>query len=392
MSDARNIHKDLIDASLRYFVDVNCRVNKENFCKILENFRTTKTQVKHIFPPAVIEQAYEDYLTICKEFDNKNIRITSLLFSFANNEDKSYDYDCVISGNLQKKIINLHIALNQKSFLKNALGDRDKAALASVSEFQALAQRLHSEGFITVICQQVSNELLRAIANSDIPGALRYINLGVALNKYSLTYGNTPLLLAVSKGWPHADTVISQIDNSQFNSIQINTEMQQKNVIIALIKQATIEVNCKHLWNGMTPLHIACLRGDTPLLIQLLLDKGADPKAQDASGKTPFQYLDSDYNEAKKQIILLTGDLFQNFSAIVSEAPPEHILFTATLPTRVERNRNIQEIKTLLKKNPSDSLTANKNTGNQPAFFSFQKKSEDEMIIPVPVNIKPQPF
>jgi ankyrin repeat protein len=101
----------------------------------------------------------------------------------------------------------------------------------------------------------------RLIANSSVKSALALIRRQVDVNQYDLEYGNCPLLISISKGWNHRSTDIPYEDDKE------GVISAQKNVIEALLATPNIDVNCINLQNGMTPLHIACLRGDDPDLI-----------------------------------------------------------------------------------------------------------------------------
>ncbi|WP_265014804.1 ankyrin repeat domain-containing protein [Wolbachia endosymbiont (group B) of Camptogramma bilineatum] len=41
----------------------------------------------------------------------------------------------------------------------------------------------------------------------------------------------------------------------------LNPHYNKKNIINKLLEREDLDINCIHLGNGMTPLHIACLRG-----------------------------------------------------------------------------------------------------------------------------------
>lgn len=42
--------------------------------------------------------------------------------------------------------------------------------------------------------------------------------------------------------------------------------------------------------DGNTPLHLAAMKNDAPLVIMALIEGGADPGARDGEGATPFDY------------------------------------------------------------------------------------------------------
>jgi len=47
---------------------------------------------------------------------------------------------------------------------------------------------------------------------------------------------------------------------------------------------------------GETPLHLAAFGNKTAAVVELLLERGANPKARDGKGKVPFEYAEG--NEA----------------------------------------------------------------------------------------------
>jgi hypothetical protein len=204
-----------------------------------------------------------------------------------------------------------------------------------------------------VTCMQTSTRLIISISNTEEEQVIALIGLPeLNINKYSVQYGNTAILLAISKGWNHVRT-----DTDATGVAHVNPQHTQQAIIRALLSRPDIEINCVHLLNGMTPLHIACLRGDSPELIRLLLEKGADKDARDYSGKTPFDYLDESYDNVKINIMFLTTDWIDEEarSAILQRlaaAGPRRSLVLhdyATLPTEAERATNVAAIKQMLR-------------------------------------------
>ncbi|MGL9758394.1 MAG: ankyrin repeat domain-containing protein [Wolbachia sp.] len=188
-----------------------------------------------------------------------------------------------------------------------------------------------------------NTQLMMDISNSNSKRIEYLINQTKNINKYNLRYGNNPILLSISKGYNHTDS----------NHTDPQTSLQQKNIINKLLEREDLDINCIHLNSGMIPLHIACLRGDSPELIQKLLDKGANLNAVDYYGNKPNDLLS--YSYEKVQIII------QNMTGKYKFGGKEHShiklredqSYTATLPTREERESNIQEIREILSKNSS---------------------------------------
>ncbi|MFT4314711.1 MAG: ankyrin repeat domain-containing protein [Wolbachia pipientis] len=230
-----------------------------------------------------------------------------------------------------------------------------------------------------------NTELMFDISNSSV--AKGDIEKDENINKYSLLYGNNPILLAISKGWNHInkDNYSSICDNLQkhinqgesilpqyekdlekklyiSNGIKEDKKMfnrlsglsKQKDIINKLLEREDLDINCIHLSNGMTPLHIACLRGDSPELIQRLLDKGANPDAVNYKGERPIDMIGYSYEDTQKIIENITGG--HKFKS--EEKYDENESGVATLPTRKEREDNIKVIREILRATKSRSDTS----------------------------------
>lgn len=182
--------------------------------------------------------------------------------------------------------------------------------------------------------------LAMSIAQTHTNFALKQIRAGVDVNAYNLRFGTTPLLLSIAKGWGHRETIAVREKSPDI-------EMQRP-IIEALLNSPGINVHCRFMKNGMTPLHIACLRGDDPALITLLLEHDADPLATDDLGRTPAQLTTLSYEEAQKIITNITGEGFEAYKFGLHNATrqyAENESEVATLPTRAERDKNIDVIK-----------------------------------------------
>lgn len=174
-----------------------------------------------------------------------------------------------------------------------------------------------------------NTQLMEALSMSFATQVCGLIDLGADINKYSLLYGNNPILFAVSKGWNHQDGDKLNPDNNK---------SPIKRIIEKMLEQTNLDINCIHLLNGMTPLHIACLRGDPLDLIKQLVQHGADINALDYLGKRPLDYVGLTYKEVQIQVSILTSGLSLNLFE-GNKAP------VATLPTEQDFERNSQEVK-----------------------------------------------
>ncbi|WP_160116891.1 ankyrin repeat domain-containing protein, partial [Legionella sainthelensi] len=185
-------------------------------------------------------------------------------------------------------------------------------------------------------------ELLYYIANSRTNTALRYINEGDYINDYNMVFGDTPILLALCKGWNHLEPK--------------KHPYTQRAIIEALLAKKSLEVNCIHLRNGMTPLHIACLRGDSPDLIKALLKRGADCTALDYKGRRPVEMLNIDNVERQEIIGELSGSSGNSSRVFKQYDQPSKNLVTAKIPTSQERKQSILNIRFLLAKSSVQQL------------------------------------
>ena len=69
-----------------------------------------------------------------------------------------------------------------------------------------------------------------------------------------------------------------------------HTSILHFDVASLLIKRG-INVNQQHLFDGSTPLIVACIAGNVEArTVKLLLDNGADPFLKDVNGKTALDY------------------------------------------------------------------------------------------------------
>ncbi|STX35187.1 ankyrin repeat domain-containing protein [Legionella cincinnatiensis] len=188
-------------------------------------------------------------------------------------------------------------------------------------------------------------ELLYHIANSRTNAALHYIEEGDYINDYSMEFGYTPILLALCKGWNHVDSK--------------KHSLAQKPIIEALLAKKALEVNCIHLRNGMTPLHIACLRGDCFELIKALLKRGADCDALDYKGRKPVDMLHLSDEEMQEIIGELSGTSDSSFQVFKQYDYLSKQAKRATVPTVQERKQCILNIRYLLAKSAVQKIIPN---------------------------------
>lgn len=175
------------------------------------------------------------------------------------------------------------------------------------------------------------DQIMTPISNSNFSdlkiNLARCPDLLDLINAYSPRFGTNPLILACLKGYNHTDS-----DRDLWDS-----PGRQKDIIDKLLSIPKVDVNLPHLNNGMTPLHIVCMRGDSPELITKLIARGADVNIKDLNGKKPFEYLDMPYDEMKKVMEKLTCHEFAG----------ENKSYVATLPTQQRRISNVRAIKQL---------------------------------------------
>ncbi|WP_237398568.1 ankyrin repeat domain-containing protein [Wolbachia endosymbiont of Diaphorina citri] len=250
-------------------------------------------------------------------------------------------------------------------------------------KFQSSIPCFHLES--TNILVGENTELMFDISNSSV--AKGDIEKDKNINKYSLLYGNNPILLAISKGWNHineddysriCDNLQEHINQGELilpkyeenlerklcirNGIDADKKilkkcsglLKQRDIISKLLEREDLDINCIHLSNGMTPLHIACLRGDSPELIQRLLDKGANPDAVNYKGEKPIDMIGYSYEDTQKIIESITG----GYKFESEEKYDENKSVVATLPTRKEREDNIKVIREILHAAKSRSNTS----------------------------------
>ncbi len=286
----------------------------------------------------VAEQAWKNYAKACDFFDRKQVVKDSYLgipSSLSDDLNQIYLDYCEFSGYLgPRDYLFIQWHRDKKKLLTLSQADKDKMKATIDMPCYRWKKREPLELYVS------SNTcLISQISNSEYERAMSLIELGADVNQYSARYGNTALLLAVSKGWNHQDS-------ENFMPNFFSRFYPQREIIKCLLKQKA-DVNAVHLVNGMTALHIACLRGDDPELIILLFNNRANLNATDYEGRTPLDLLNLDYESAQKiinQITTTEGDRHWRFG----DELPENKSYTATLPTRKHRIENQAEIKKLL--------------------------------------------
>jgi ankyrin repeat protein len=221
---------------------------------------------------------------------------------------------------------------------------------------------------IPVAFQSMIDTNIFFIANTSSVPVVQLIELGLDVNSFieKSNYGDNPLLLAIAKGYDHVNHDCPYVDlydpsitfdandpaSAQSKRIFPEIAFAQKDIIDALLKRDDLDVNAKHQHNGMTALHIACLRGDDPKLIERLLEKGADINALDNENKTPMDYLREEYTTTEKLIQQMTAGDFEPAKNIGANKTTE----IATYPNPHARAANAFKINNLLMKWPSRNI------------------------------------
>ncbi len=301
----------------------------------------------------VAEQAWKNYAKVCDFFDRNHIVKG---FSHDISSSLSDDLDRMYFHYFKSTLCNLgsrHSLFirwhRDKKLLTLSQADKDK--MKATIDMPSYWWMEHDPIELYV---SANTHLITSISNSNYTEAMSLIELGADVNPYSACHGNTALLLAVSKGWNHQNPDISPNFFPRF--------YPQREIIKCLLKQKA-DVNAIHLVNGMTALHIACLRGDDPELIKLLLDNGANLNAADYEGRTPLDLLNLDYKLAQNIIYQITTiEMNRKSSMCFGYKSPENKSYSATLPTREHRIENQVEIKKLLLPLQKTTLLKNSNT------------------------------
>lgn len=284
-----------------------------------------------------LERLKEDYLYIYKAFESGRVIVANpnngFDFEIPSPEKVEGYYTFKARYSAHGLLINIgpalpHLAdVHQQKKILMKLFQTNKETLKETIDLPEFHFRKNTEEFSIY-----GSPLMISIANSDTEMALSLIEAGASVDKYAFGYGNNPLLLAITKGWNHID-----IDEVVEKKSEENKS--QKPIIEALLEKGA-DVNCIHLKNAMSPLHIACLRGDDPELIKQLIDHGADKNAVDLMGRTAVDLLDFDYEQTQK----ILEQLLDNCG--FGQAPfSENRSFVATLPDRQEREQNIEAIR-----------------------------------------------
>lgn len=282
-------------------------IKKSNiFNNIKSNFHTEITNSSaefQAFEHELQEEAWLDYNKLLDLLDGKL--------------DDYMDFMSYLYSQLRKLPVEMMITYHVYSYyLEERFGKLDRAIinLPNIGVWFTLpSRRPWNESDALNI---YGSPLMIAVSNTQVELTLKLIDAGADVNKYAYDFGNNPLLLAITKGWEH-------LCDGKVGS------RGQKEIIEKLLDCEALLVNQRYLFNGMTALHIACLRGDKPELIQKLLEKGADPAIRDYEGKTAMEYLDLEY-----------GAVINTFNKLIN--PTDIDWFT--LPTEKERTNNVEQL------------------------------------------------
>lgn len=266
-----------------------------------------------------INREYKHYLYFCNLLRDKKINITHAISDF----------------NL--KGIKVHNLINNNYPNCEIYKDRVVIHPPLIRNFPSMipGRSFKNDNLnVGLMCSQT--ELLYYIANSKTNIALHYVNDDYYINDYNLELGYTPILLALCKDWDH-------IHPRKYS-------LTQKPIIDALLAKGALDVHCIHLKNGMTPLHIACLRGECSELVKKLLARGADCNALDYQGRKPADMLHLSDKEINTIISDLSGSLNNccgRFKKANSNIMKSEI---ATTPASQERKHYMLNIRYFLAK------------------------------------------
>lgn len=147
------------------------------------------------------------------------------------------------------------------------------------------------------------------------------------INYLSPIYQNTPLILAISKGYNHIDT--------EYNDQNLNPANNQKSIINAILGHKNFDsINTKGEILGLTALEIAILRHDDLEIINKLVKKGAEVPQK---GRMQ-DLLSLEWKEAFEVLKVMTGDeglLIEN---------SDNVSNRFTLPTKEQFEENKKAI------------------------------------------------
>lgn len=316
---------------LKYFLGQEFRLDEESFKQVVyrrHNLGKKKLSNDNIEKiNKVINQGYQRYLDMCQLIDKKKVNF----YIGKNNGEHVGEY--VKNG--------LNCIVDEKS---NRI--EFDCAEYPIPRFNIDLQTYYMKD-ITI---HNNTQLMHRISGSSV---IVHMMGSYDINEYSLLYGNNPIILAVSKGWNHTDPDGAKQNRGKF---------LQRKIINDLLDHPNLDPNVIELKTGMTPLHIACLRGDDPELITRLLKKGAGIEAKDYKGNKPIDLLNYEYKEVQKIIGSMTGRIFGVDSGNIRYE--ENKSFCATLPTKQERDENIKQIREILLSNVSIKKQVNNERDN----------------------------
>lgn len=335
----------------------------------LDELINNKAYLKNLYTSQLLDQVWNDYETNYLLIQQKNY-----LSSFEKNSLNPME--------LEKILCRLPSQFERdrgRIFLEPLISELDCSTLTSLDKSfcqKSINLPLYKDDSNSVI--NYGTALSVAISNSLDDLASAYIDLNADVNKFSPRFGNNPLLLAISKGWNHIDYE------------KVESRYEQQNIIkklLPLVKEGKMDINAKHLFTGMTALHIACLRKDVEL-VTLLLDHGADLNAIDYQGLTPKDYLlQKNYEEHKETIKKLTGNYTygdKNFDL------KENQTTTATVLLEKDWENNKELLKNILENYSARNVENDLSTIKPPAWYGKEKPTKEKKVIEQK-ELKPTP-
>jgi Ankyrin repeats (3 copies) len=141
--------------------------------------------------------------------------------------------------------------------------------------------------------EEMENILFNAIRAGDLAGVRRMIGLGTNLSRRyrGLPTGHTPLTLAINV----IEGFVNQVPHR--NRLEIVLRLITLNNVMMVSPGAL----------RMTPLHMAALIPERYVIIQMLLNRGADIEAGDSLRSTPLHYAMREGNFPAIEILVARG-------------------------------------------------------------------------------------
>lgn len=236
------------------------------------------------------------------------LKVKKLILNAGHNSTKQQEKQCRDLLEEHPEYLNKFLLIGELTDLKDTL--LHLLAKVGPPQFVAIFAEFNADFSLQDDTPFKNTPLHWAIANANNGTALAIIEHAphTVLNMQCIG-GNTPLHLAIAKGYTDCS---SQGDRLECSNFELTRALIEKGARLDIANFAKKNLSSS---GGNTPLHLACARRDLPTM-RLLIQNHVKLKIRNNSGKTALDLIDLTYEEASNLIrdtvspFLLPKELF----------------------------------------------------------------------------------